>query len=96
MYGMESWGVAQYIDIVSPEKIVYKDYFSDAEGNLAENMPAPEVTLTFADLGGKTKVVNKTVYPTADDVKSVVDMGLQEGFTQTWDRLAEYVVQAAQ
>lgn len=95
MYGMESWGVAKYIDIVTPEKIVYKDYFSDAEGNIVEDMPAPEVTLDFIDLGGKTKIVNKSEYPSADDVKTVVDMGVQEGFTQTWDRLAEYVVQAA-
>lgn len=31
------------------------DFFSDAEGNVNESMPAPLITMEFIDLGGKTK-----------------------------------------
>ncbi|MFB5678178.1 SRPBCC domain-containing protein [Paenibacillus terreus] len=90
-YGFESWAKALFSEIVDGEKIVYTDYFSDAEGNTADNMPSSEITLTFIEQDGKTKVVNRAVYPSADAVKTVIEMGMQQGFTETWDRLAEYV-----
>ena len=37
-FGMESWGKGVYKEIVEPEKIVYTDYFSDADGNTNEEM----------------------------------------------------------
>ncbi|MFB5760442.1 SRPBCC domain-containing protein [Paenibacillus medicaginis] len=91
-YGVESWGKALYHEIVQGEKIVYSDYFSDAEGNTSDDMPATESTLTFIEQDGKTKVVNRAVYASADAVKTVIDMGMEQGLTETWDRLAEYVV----
>ncbi|MDP4097783.1 SRPBCC domain-containing protein [Paenibacillus sp. P96] len=93
-FGVEAWGKALYHEIVQGEKIVYSDYFSDAEGNTADDMPATEVTLTFIEQDGKTKVVNRALYASADAVKTVIDMGMQQGFTETWDRLAEYMASA--
>lgn len=90
-YGMESWGKSVYQEIEEPEKIVYIDYFSDAEGNIAEGMPATTVTMTFEELDGKTKLVNRGVYESAEALQSVIDMGMEEGITQTWDRLEEYL-----
>lgn len=90
-YGMESWGKSVYQEIDEPEKIVYIDYFSDAEGNIAEGMPATTVTMTFEELDGKTKLVNRGVYESAEALQSVIDMGMEEGITQTWDRLEEYL-----
>lgn len=88
-YGMESWGKGVYKEIAEPEKIVYTDYFSDAEGNVNESFPSADVTLDFIDLGGKTKLVSRSEYVTAEALKSVMDMGMLEGITQTWDRLSE-------
>ncbi|OXS62627.1 ATPase [Cohnella sp. CIP 111063] len=86
-YGMESWGKGVYKEIIEPEKIVYTDYFSDAEGNENPEMPATEVTMEFIDLGGKTKLVSSSEYVSAEALKSVTDMGMLEGITETWDRL---------
>ena len=86
-YGMESWGKGVYKEIIEPEKIVYTDYFSDAEGNENPEMPATEVTMEFIDLGGKTKLVTSSEYVSAEALKSVTDMGMLEGITETWDRL---------
>ncbi|KPV58890.1 ATPase [Paenibacillus sp. A3] len=90
-YGFESWGKAVYQEIVEAEKIVYTDYFSDAEGNEAEGMPAPLITLTFIEFEGKTKLVNRGQYPSAEALKTVLDMGMEQGITETWDRLEEHL-----
>jgi uncharacterized protein YndB with AHSA1/START domain len=87
-FGMESWGKAVYGEIVEPEKIVYTDFFSDAEGNVNEELPSTEVTLLFVDLdGGRTKLINRGVYASAESLQTVLDMGMLQGISQTWDRL---------
>jgi uncharacterized protein YndB with AHSA1/START domain len=88
-FGMESWGKAIYKEIVEPEKIVYTDFFSDADGNENPNMPSTTVTMTFVEQGGKTKLVSRGEYVSKDALKTVMDMGMLQGITQTWDRLEE-------
>ncbi|MBB6732553.1 SRPBCC domain-containing protein [Cohnella zeiphila] len=90
-YGMESWGKAVYREIEEGEKIVYVDYFSDAEGKESAEMPSTQVTLTFEENDGKTKVVSVAEYASAEAVRQVLDMGMEQGFTETWDRLAEHL-----
>lgn len=90
-YGMESWGKAAYREIVVPEKIVYVDYFSDAEGNVAEDMPQTLVTLTFIETVNGTRVINRGEYATAEGLKQVMDMGMMQGITDTWNRLVEHL-----
>lgn len=90
-YGMESWGLGIYEDIQAPARIVYTDYFSDAEARVNESMPPTLSTLIFEDVEGGTKVVNRATYASEEGLKTVLDMGMLQGVTQTWDRLAEYV-----
>ena len=90
-YGMESWGKAIYKEIDEPSKIVYTDYFSDADGNINESMPTPEITMEFIDLGEKTKLVSRSIFDSEESLKTVMDMGVLEGITQTWDRLNSLV-----
>ncbi len=88
-YGMEAWSKALYHEIVAPEKIVYTDCFSDAEGNVAEGMPSGTVTITFEEYEGNTKVVSTIEYQTSEELNKVIKMGMEQGATETWDRLAE-------
>ena len=90
-FGMESWGKGVYHEIVAPEKIVYTDYFADSEGNENKDMPSTKVVLEFIDLKGKTKIVSRSEYVSAEALKSVLDMGMLPGITQTWDRLEEHL-----
>lgn len=90
-YGFESWGKGIYQEIVESEKIVYIDYFSDAEGNEAEGMPSTQVTLTFVEHEGKTKLINHAQYASAEALKTVMEMGMEQGITETWDRLSEHL-----
>jgi len=90
-YGFESWGKGVYQEIVEGEKIVYVDYFSDAEGNEAEGMPSSQITMTFIEHEGKTKLVCRAKYASAEALKTVLDMGMEQGITETWDRLEEHL-----
>ncbi|BBI31739.1 SRPBCC domain-containing protein [Cohnella abietis] len=88
-YGMESWAKGIYKEIVEPETITYNNYFSDAEGNINESLPGSLIKMEFIDLGGKTKLVNRSEYASAEALKAVMDMGMLQGITETWDRLGE-------
>ncbi|NEW05346.1 SRPBCC domain-containing protein [Paenibacillus sp. SYP-B3998] len=90
-YGYESWGKAVYQEIVETEKIVYLDYFSDAEGNEAEGMPSSQITMTFVADEGKTKLISRARYASTEALKAVLEMGMEQGITETWDRLAEHL-----
>ena len=90
-YGMESWGKGIYKEVSEPESIRYTDYFSDAEGTINEEMPSTEVTLEFVDVDGKTKLINRGEYVSAEALQSVMEMGMLQGITETWNRLEEHL-----
>lgn len=90
-FGMESWGKAIYKEIVDGEKIVYTDFFSDAEGGSNEALPSTFVTMEFIDEGGRTKLVSRGEYVSAEALKTVMDMGMLQGITETWNRLEEHL-----
>ncbi|MEF2277355.1 SRPBCC domain-containing protein [Deinococcus sp. YIM 134068] len=90
-YGMESWGLGIYREIEAPARIVYTDYFSDADANINENMPPTLSTLTFEEVEGGTRVTNRAAYDTEEALKTVMDMGMLQGVTETWDRLAGHL-----
>lgn len=91
-YGFESWGKAVYKEIAAGEKIVYVDYFSDAEGNESTELPPSEVILHFEEADGKTIVRSQSIFHSEDALKTVIEMGMEQGITETWDRLAEHLL----
>ncbi|MGD6942882.1 SRPBCC domain-containing protein [Cytobacillus gottheilii] len=90
-FGFESWGKGVYQEIIEDEKIVYIDYFSDAEGNEAEGMPSTLCTLLFEEIDGKTKLISTSEYASPEALNSVLEMGVEDGMKETWDRLGEYL-----
>ena len=90
-YGAESWGKMYYQEIDEPNRIVLTDYFSDAEGNIDSSLPASNSVWEFIDLGGKTKLVSRTTYASPEALQTVLDMGMLQGISETWDRLEEHV-----
>ncbi|MEX0685504.1 MAG: SRPBCC domain-containing protein [Balneolales bacterium] len=91
--GQESWGKAIYHDIKEPDKIVYDDFFSDKEGNISDSMPEIKITVEFIDHDGKTKIRSKSIFKTEAELKKVIEMGMAEGITETYDRLDEHLSQ---
>ncbi len=91
----ESWGYAVYDEIVAPERIAYTDSFADAEGNVNEQMPRTRSTIDLVEVDGRTRATFCAAYPTAEDLRTVIDMGMEAGITETLDRLEEHVTGAA-
>ncbi|GGJ36743.1 SRPBCC domain-containing protein [Deinococcus roseus] len=90
-YGMESWGLGIYKEIDAPERLVYTDYFSDAEGKVNENMPTTLSTVVFEEVDGGTRLITRAAYDTEEALKTVLDMGMLQGVSDTWDRLDEHL-----
>ena len=91
--GMQSCGKATYLGIDPPKRLVYEDAFTDAEGNVLEGMPLAHITLEFVEAGDKTTVLNTVRYPSKAERDAVLEMGVEAGIDQTWNRLDEYLVQ---
>ncbi|OZM57562.1 ATPase [Lottiidibacillus patelloidae] len=91
-FGFESWGKGVYQEIIQDEKISYIDHFSDAEGNVGINgMPSTQITISFEEHDGKTKLINRAVYPSGEALNTVIGMGIEKGMTETWDKLEEHL-----
>lgn len=89
--GDESWGKSIFQEINEPELIVYKDFFSDKDGNINKEIPGMLITIELHKQGNKTKMVSNTLFDSPEVLQQTVEMGVVEGFGETWDRLEEYV-----
>jgi uncharacterized protein YndB with AHSA1/START domain len=88
-----------YREIVEPERIVCTDSFADAQGNV---VPASHygmtgdvpiemlITVTFEGRDGKTRMTLRHAGLPAGEHRD----GANQGWNQSFDKLAEYVVKA--
>jgi uncharacterized protein YndB with AHSA1/START domain len=91
--GKDYWGTGVYLEIIEPEKIVYKDDFADEKGNIvpASAYGFPDewqeeriVTVTFEKLGNRTKMtLVHTGLPEGDMIG-----GAGIGWNESFDKLA--------
>lgn len=91
--GMKSCGIATYLEIDAPARIVYEDAFADANGEKVADMPVGHITLEFVEKDGKTTVHDTVRYPTKADRDQVIEMGVEVGIDQTYNRLEAYLAQ---
>lgn len=93
--GQESCGKAVYQEILPPERIVYTDYFADADGNPVAGMPESLVTLQFAEANGdQTEVTTRILFESAETKSQMIGMGMVEGMNESWGRLDEVLASA--
>jgi uncharacterized protein YndB with AHSA1/START domain len=101
--GMEVWIKGVYREVVAPRRLVFALGFVDASGRPAAHPMFPDwpldtvilTTVTFADLHGKTQLrvrqVLEPALPTAGDAVKREREGAQVGWTESLERLEEYV-----
>lgn len=89
--GDESWGKAIYQEINKPEKIVYKDHFTDENGNINEEMPELLITVEFTEHEGKTSQIQTALFDTPETREKIVEMGFIDGMNSSLDRLEEHL-----
>ena len=89
--GETSCGAATYHEIVEPERIVYTDIFTEADGTQTPDTPEMEITVTFAEAGGRTTLTSVARFANTKDLEFAVGTGMEQGLTETWDRLEAYL-----
>lgn len=88
--GEEAWSIAHYEEIVEPERIVYRDAFSDADRNVVP--PQSLVTVLFEERGAdRTLLRFEIVYASNDERDQVIAMGVEEGFSMSLDQMEAYL-----
>jgi uncharacterized protein YndB with AHSA1/START domain len=102
--GQEMWGRFVYRDIVAPEKLIFINSFSDANGGITRAPFSPtwplEIfnTLTLTEREGKTTLDLRGSPINATEAERNTFEGmrnsLRQGFTGTFDQLETYLKQA--
>jgi uncharacterized protein YndB with AHSA1/START domain len=75
----------EFREIKPPERLVWTFRY---EGDPGE--PGVEI-YTFTEQGGKTLLTTKSLFKSKEERDAVLQSGMVDGATETWDRLAEYV-----
>ena len=75
----------EYLEVDPPERIKWTFLF-DVEGLGAQGGPE---TVTFEDVGGKTKVRSVGHMGSTEAIDGALATGMVEGALETWDRLEE-------
>ncbi|MEX0741712.1 MAG: SRPBCC domain-containing protein, partial [Phycisphaeraceae bacterium] len=97
--GQDYWSTGVYREIVPPERIVCTDSFADEKGNvvpathygMGPDVPLEMlVTVTFEDLGGKTRMTLRHEGLPAGEMSDGAGVGWNESF----DKLAEVLAKA--
>ncbi len=102
--GQDMWGRFEYREIDAPQRLVFVVSFSDEDGNVVRRPMSPnwplEVlnTLTFSEHEGRTTLTLKGGPLNATEAERETfregRKSMQQGFTGTFDQLAEYLAKA--
>jgi uncharacterized protein YndB with AHSA1/START domain len=87
LYGTTSWGKATFLTIQPEDLLEYKDEFSDEAGKVQSGFPVSYSKLTLSETNGATRVNLTVTYDTPEALTQVLEMGMEEGFKESWDRL---------
>jgi uncharacterized protein YndB with AHSA1/START domain len=83
--GVDYPNMATYLEVKKPERLVY-DHGKEGE------LTYFRVTVSFEDIGGKTKLTMQMLFETAQQRNQVVEKyGAVEGLKQNMDKLGEYL-----
>ena len=91
--GQEFWSTGTYKEIVPMERIVATDSFADKDGNVVpstyygmEGFPLElEVTFTFEDLGGKTKMT--LTHVGIENIDEKISKEMEQGWNESFDKI---------
>ena len=72
-----------YREVAYPERIRGTVEYEGTPGREAI------VTTAFEEHGGRTTMVDTTVYPSLEDLQQRIDWGMEEGWTESLDRFEE-------
>ena len=77
----------EYLEVVPPER-VRQTFIVDIPG-LSDHVGLE--TMTLEDLGGRTRMVARSVFTTIEELEGAMATGMVGGALETYDRLAEEI-----
>ena len=80
---------AEFIEIVPPERIVYRN--APPKGDVWGGNPPPSFvrTITFDEVDGRTTLTLRAEFDSADDKQAAMKRGFAQGTNESYDRLGE-------
>lgn len=90
-FGQEAWGLMEIESLDEPHMFTAKDFFSNADGTVSQDMPAQKFEVEFVEEDGKTRMINRSIASSVEDLEKLVQMGMVEGFSSQLERLEALV-----
>ncbi|GGE16814.1 activator of HSP90 ATPase [Primorskyibacter flagellatus] len=87
--GTEYWGIVRFDTINPIDGYTTTDFFSDAGGARNTALPSSTWDVRFEDTETGTRVSTLIAYASPEDLRTVIDMGMEEGMTATLEKLDE-------
>jgi uncharacterized protein YndB with AHSA1/START domain len=85
--GQRFFGRWDFEEIEQPHRVVARDSFADAEGEIDTSVPTGRMTLTFESTATGSRLTTVSASPTAEALEQVIAMGQVEGMTQAFAQL---------
>lgn len=76
-----------YLEIEPETRLKTSDYFTDADGNRNDALPVQVMDMRLIDEGRHTRFVTVIEYASIEDLDTILEMGMREGYTQAQDQL---------
>lgn len=80
-------------EVEEPHRFSFRDGFADADLRPVETMPVASCTYRFEPDGTGTRAVFTSVYDTEDGLRTVVEMGVEEGTTSAINQIDEVLAE---
>jgi uncharacterized protein YndB with AHSA1/START domain len=90
--GQAFWSRLDYLAIKPIDDYLALDGFCDEAGTVNPGLPRARWKVTFTDDRERTLVTTIVSYNSPEDLKKVIDMGMQEGLASTLERLDELLI----
>ncbi|WP_281226070.1 SRPBCC family protein [Flavobacterium aquiphilum] len=85
--GEKHWCLAEFYNIKKAESYEVTDAFCDEKGNINTNFPRMNWKNSFEEENGTTRVTNEITYARVEDMKQILEMGFEEGYSMGLNQL---------
>lgn len=89
--GEKHWGIMNYKDITLYKLIALEDGFCDENGTMNHELPVSSGSMIFTPTSEGTLVEFKMIYSSEEQLKTIVDMGFEQGITICLDQLSQLI-----
>lgn len=90
--GEKYGGIWEITSVDEPRSFSFEDRFADAETwKVAESLPVARNTYAFEATEGGTRAVFTATYESAEALQQVLDMGMEEGATQSINQIDAFL-----